>query len=72
MTALFTACHRRKPLGAVAVVDYFQQRERSWEEPVDRMLYGQLNEFGDGENRGIGRSSAAAGCFTQTGGPTTD
>jgi dienelactone hydrolase len=34
---------------AVAVVDYFQQRENCWTEPVDRMLYGQLNEFGDAE-----------------------
>jgi len=36
MTALFTAAIDGS-LGAVAVVDYFQQRERSWEEPVDRM-----------------------------------
>ncbi len=35
--------------GMVGVVDYFQQRERCWQEPVDRMLYGQLKEFGDAE-----------------------
>ena len=33
----------------VSVKDYFQKGENSWEEPVDRMLYGQLNEFGDAE-----------------------
>jgi len=48
MTALYAAAADGS-LGAVAVVDYFQQRERCWEEPVDRMLYGQLNEFGDAE-----------------------
>jgi len=34
---------------AVAVIDYFQRREDSWKEPVDRMLFGQLKEFGDAE-----------------------
>jgi cephalosporin-C deacetylase-like acetyl esterase len=48
MTALYAAAADPHFLGA-CVVDYFQQREDSWEEPIDRMLYGQLNEFGDAE-----------------------
>jgi hypothetical protein len=48
MTALYAAAVDGG-FGVVAVVDYFQQREHGWEEPVDRMLYGQLNEFGDAE-----------------------
>ena len=27
----------------------FEQRENCWQEPVDRVLNGQLNEFGDAE-----------------------
>src|SRR5439155_24378437 len=48
MTALYAAAVDEN-LSAAVVVDYFQQREKAWEEPVDRMLYGQLNEFGDAE-----------------------
>jgi dienelactone hydrolase len=35
--------------GAVVSVNYFQQRENCWQEPVDRVLYGQIKEFGDAE-----------------------
>ena len=31
------------------VVDYFQERDRVWEEPVDRRLPSRLLEFGDAE-----------------------
>ena len=48
MTALYAGAVDEE-LGAVSVLDYFQQREGCWQEPVDRMLYGQLNEFGDAE-----------------------
>jgi dienelactone hydrolase len=48
MTALYAAAVDRG-LASVTVQDYFQQREQSWREPVDRVLYGQLNEFGDAE-----------------------
>ena len=52
MTALY-AGGMDGQFGAVSVVDYFQQREDCWEEPVDRMLYGQLKEFGDAEVAGL-------------------
>lgn len=48
MTALYAAAVDERFAGA-AVADYFQQREDCWKEPVDRTLYGQLNEFGDAE-----------------------
>ncbi len=48
MTALYAGAVDDK-LSAVATVDYFEQREDCWQEPVDRVLYGQLNEFGDAE-----------------------
>jgi len=48
MTALHAAA-ADGGFGGVVVVNYFQHREDCWEEPVDRMLYGQLNEFGDAE-----------------------
>ena len=48
MTALYAAAADEAFAGAV-VVDYFQKREDCWKEPVDRMLYGQLNSFGDAE-----------------------
>jgi len=47
MTALYAGA--MGSWGAVSVVDYFQKRENCWREPVDRMLYGQLKEFGDAE-----------------------
>jgi hypothetical protein len=48
MTALYAAAVDGDFWGA-SIVDYFQQREDCWQEPVDRMIYGQLNEFGDAE-----------------------
>ena len=48
MTALYAAAMDGS-FGAVAAINYFRQREDCWQEPVDRMLYGQLNEFGDAE-----------------------
>lgn len=48
MTALYAAAVDEQLAGAT-VLDYFQQREGSWKEPLDRVLYGQLNEFGDAE-----------------------
>ena len=46
MTAFYAAATDERLAGAI-VQDYFQQREESWKEPIDRVLYGQLNEFGD-------------------------
>ena len=48
MTALYAGAVDER-FAAVASLDYFQQRENCGEEPVDRVLYGQLNEFGDAE-----------------------
>ena len=48
MTALLAAALDERFTGAL-VGDYFDQREDGWQEPVDRMLYGQLLEFGDAE-----------------------
>jgi dienelactone hydrolase len=48
MTALYAAAADEAFAGAL-VIDYFQKRENCWVEPVDRMLYGQLNSFGDAE-----------------------
>lgn len=48
MTALYAAAVDQR-LAAATVLDYFEQRELCWKEPVDRMIYGQLNEFGDAE-----------------------
>ena len=41
------ACDTR--IGATLCGGYFQSRERTWAEPLDRNLFGQLNEFGDAE-----------------------
>ncbi len=48
MTALYAAALEER-LRAAAVSGYFAARESCWREPVDRMLYGQLLEFGDAE-----------------------
>lgn len=48
MTALYAAAVDEQ-LTTATVLDYFQQREGCWKEPVDRVIYGQLNEFGDAE-----------------------
>jgi dienelactone hydrolase len=52
MTALYAGAVDER-FAAVASLDYFQQREKCGEEPVDRVLYGQLNEFGDAEVAGL-------------------
>lgn len=36
-------------IGGVAVSGYFGPRERLWDEPLDRNLFGLLNQFGDAE-----------------------
>lgn len=41
------ACDTR--IGATLVGGYFQSREKIWAEPIDRNLFGFLNEFGDAE-----------------------
>ncbi|MCB1089222.1 MAG: dienelactone hydrolase family protein, partial [Verrucomicrobiae bacterium] len=41
------ACDSR--IGATLVGGYFQSREKIWAEPIDRNLFGFLNEFGDAE-----------------------
>jgi dienelactone hydrolase len=48
MTALYAAAMTQQFADA-GIVDYFQQRENCWKEPVDRLMYGQLKEFGDAE-----------------------
>jgi dienelactone hydrolase len=48
MTALYTVAIDPR-IRCAAVADYFQRRDRVFEEPVDRRLPGQLLEFGDAE-----------------------
>ena len=48
MTALYAGA-LDEHFAAVASLDYFQQRENCWQEPVDRVINGQLKEFGDAE-----------------------
>ena len=48
MTALYAGA-LDEALAGVASIDYFQQRENCWQDPVDRVINGQLNEFGDAE-----------------------
>ncbi len=48
MTALYAGAVDEH-FAAVASLDYFERRENCWQEPVDRVLNGQLNEFGDAE-----------------------
>jgi len=48
MTALCAAAVDVR-VKAGAVIDYFENHERFWEEPVDRRLPGRLLEFGDAE-----------------------
>ena len=48
MAALFAAAVDRR-ITAVVVGDYFQDRSRCWQEPVDRRLPAQLLQFGDAE-----------------------
>jgi cephalosporin-C deacetylase-like acetyl esterase len=48
MTALFAAALDER-IRLAGVSGYFSAREECWREPVDRMIYGQLLEFGDAE-----------------------
>lgn len=48
MTALYAAAMDER-ISEATVSGYFRKRENCWQEPVDRTLYGQLNEFGDAE-----------------------
>jgi len=48
MTALYAGA-MDEGLASVASINYFEQRENCWKGPVDQVLYGQLNEFGDAE-----------------------
>lgn len=48
MTALYAGAVDEQ-FAAVVSLDYFQPRENCWQEPVDQVLYGQLQEFGDAE-----------------------
>lgn len=48
MTALYVAALDRRVRAAV-VADYFDRRDRCWQEPVDRRLPGQLSIGGDAE-----------------------
>lgn len=46
--AIYTAA-LRPHVDAVCVSGYFGRREGVWEEPLDRNVFGLLNEFGDAE-----------------------
>ncbi len=48
MTALMSAALDKR-ISEAKVVDYFDNRNRCWTEPVDRRLRNQLLEFGDAE-----------------------
>ena len=48
MTALYALATDNRLIGGT-VQGYFEPREASWKEPIDRVIYGQLNEFGDAE-----------------------
>ncbi|WP_166824614.1 alpha/beta hydrolase family protein [Thalassoroseus pseudoceratinae] len=48
MIALYTAALDGR-IDAVCVGGYFGPRERSWEEPISRNVFGRLNHFGDAE-----------------------
>ncbi|MDW8355703.1 MAG: hypothetical protein RMK57_14360 [Bryobacterales bacterium] len=48
MTALYAAALDER-IRLAAISGYFSAREECWREPVDRMIYGQLLEFGDAE-----------------------
>ena len=46
--ALFAAALDRR-ISATAVSGYFGDRDRVWEEPIDRNVFGLLEQFGDAE-----------------------
>ncbi len=48
LIALYSAAVDQR-IGATLVSGYFQRRERVWEEPVYRNIWGLLDEFGDAE-----------------------
>lgn len=48
MAALYTAALDPR-IRAAAITGYFGNRSEAWREPVDRMIHGQLVEFGDAE-----------------------
>jgi dienelactone hydrolase len=48
MTALYAGAVDEQ-FAAVVSLDDFQARENCWQAPVDQVLYGQLQEFGDAE-----------------------
>jgi dienelactone hydrolase len=48
MIALYSAALDVRIEGAY-IVDYFGSRERIWEQPIDRNVFGLLDEFGDAE-----------------------
>ena len=69
MTALYSAAADERFAGAV-VLDYFQRREECWRGPIDRTLYGQLNEFGDAEVAAL-IAPRPLTAITAVGGPVT-
>src|SRR5207249_3792718 len=40
-------------IGAVCVSGYFANRDRIWEQPIDRNVFGLLEQFGDAELAGM-------------------
>lgn len=66
MTALLTGALDER-VSAVSVIDYFNRREDSWNEPFDRLLYGQLKEFGDAEIVGLIAPRSVFAGFNPTG-----
>ncbi|HWL07239.1 MAG TPA: hypothetical protein VNQ76_02385 [Planctomicrobium sp.] len=49
LIALAAGAIDEETIQAVVVRNYFNERERVWEEPIDRNLFGQLKKFGDAE-----------------------
>ncbi len=52
MLALYAAAFDTR-IERVCISGYFGPRERIWEEPLDRNVFGRLNEFGDAELAGM-------------------
>lgn len=48
MIALYAAALDRR-IGSTAISGYLGRKERLWQQPLDRNLFGILNEFGDAE-----------------------
>lgn len=49
LIALCSAAVEGDLIDSAAISGYFDRRERVWQEPIYRNLFGQLNEFGDAE-----------------------